>query len=304
VRFSVIIPLYNKERTVARAIRSVLRQTVPDFEIVVVDDGSTDGGPRVAAEIGDPRIRVVHQQNQGVSAARNRGIAEARFNLLAFLDADDEWLPSFLAAVHRQFVLYPDIGLAATAYFTERNGIRTWSVKLRGLPPRGRIGLVPDYLRTSIGCVWSSAVCIHRCAFDSVGLFRSGLPIGEDLEMWLRVALAFPVSYCMEGLAVRHSDDSEQGRDEKHYPKAILSPFQYVYQDWKGSPHLRARIKRYATRHGLGKVVYACNVRKLRLARDTLLSLQNTYGPNAYQFLGWARLLMALVHEGREHAHL
>ena len=93
---SVVIPLYNKEHQIAETLRSVLEQTFQDFEVVIVDDGSTDKSSEEALKIRDPRIRFVRQENAGVSAARNRGIEEARFDLIAFLDADDRWKPEYL----------------------------------------------------------------------------------------------------------------------------------------------------------------------------------------------------------------
>lgn len=92
----VIIPLYNKERTILRAIRSVQRQTYPDWRLIVVDDGSTDWGPQQVAELNDPRILLIRQSNQGPGAARNRGIEAARAPYVAFLDADDQWYPEYL----------------------------------------------------------------------------------------------------------------------------------------------------------------------------------------------------------------
>ena len=100
---SVVIPLYNKEKQVAHTLQSVLRQTFQDFEIVIVDDGSTDHSVEEVEKVRDTRIRLVHQQNAGVSAARNRGISEAKYDLIAFLDADDEWKPEYLET---QYGLY------------------------------------------------------------------------------------------------------------------------------------------------------------------------------------------------------
>lgn len=94
---SVVIPLYNKEKQIKRTLQSVLTQTFQDFEIVIVNDGSTDNSVIEVEKLKDPRIRLVHQKNAGVSAARNKGIEEAKYELIAFLDADDEWQSEYLA---------------------------------------------------------------------------------------------------------------------------------------------------------------------------------------------------------------
>ena len=104
---SVIIPLYNKEKQVAHTLESVLSQTFQRFEIVVVNDGSTDNSVAEVEKIGDSRIRLIHQKNGGVSAARNRGIEDSKYELLAFLDADDEWKPEYLEAQYNLFEKYP-----------------------------------------------------------------------------------------------------------------------------------------------------------------------------------------------------
>ena len=113
---SVIIPLYNKVNTVERAVRSVLDQTVSEFELIVVNNGSTDGSEDVVKRIDDPRIILISQPNQGVSMARNKGVAIAKGDYVAFLDADDEWRPTFLETVLRMREKYPDCAVFATAY--------------------------------------------------------------------------------------------------------------------------------------------------------------------------------------------
>lgn len=113
--FSVIIPLYNKEQTIIRTLYSVLTQTYQGFEIIIVNDGSKDDGlNRINENISDSRIKIINQENQGVSAARNRGVAEAKKDYIAFLDADDEWLPGYLEKVKEAINLFPDAGMYCT----------------------------------------------------------------------------------------------------------------------------------------------------------------------------------------------
>lgn len=104
---SVIIPLFNKESYIKRAIRSVISQTHPANEIIVVDDGSTDNGPAIVSAIEDHRIKLLSEENAGVSSARNHGISHAKGDVVAFLDADDEWHPNFLEVIGRLIALFP-----------------------------------------------------------------------------------------------------------------------------------------------------------------------------------------------------
>ena len=125
-RASVVVPLFNKADCVERAIRSVLGQTVPCGEIIVVDDGSTDDGYRVVEAIEDSRVKLFRQDNQGPSSARNKGVAEAQGELVAFLDADDEWRPSFLETIVNLRAEYPEAGAYATAYQILEPGGHVW----------------------------------------------------------------------------------------------------------------------------------------------------------------------------------
>src|SRR5712692_9736802 len=102
LKVSIVVPLYNKAPYVRRALDSIAAQTFSDFEVIVVDDGSTDDGPSVVANYGDSRVRLVRQPNAGPGAARNAGLAQTQGELIAFLDADDEWLPTYLEESVRQ----------------------------------------------------------------------------------------------------------------------------------------------------------------------------------------------------------
>ena len=116
MKFSIVIPLYNKEKHVARAINSILNQTYQDFEIIIVDDGSTDFSYEEVKKINDPRIKIIRQKNLGVSSARNTGIKEAKNNYIGFLDADDKWKPDFLETIKKLIKDFPGAGAYATSY--------------------------------------------------------------------------------------------------------------------------------------------------------------------------------------------
>lgn len=207
MRVSVVIPLYNKAAHVARAVASVLAQGVQDFELVVVDDGSTDGGGDIVRRFRDPRIRLVRQENGGVSAARNRGIREARFDLLAFLDADDEWTPFFLETVLDLFSRHPQAGIFATAYrYSKCQAVRRPAFTDCVEVPEG--GLLDDYFRAGLGAspVTASTSMIPRWVFEEVGPFLEGVARGEDLHMWMRIALRYRVAWSPVEGAVYHMD--------------------------------------------------------------------------------------------------
>lgn len=200
---SVIIPLYNKTGSIAQALDSVLAQEYQDFEVVVVDDGSTDGGASVVENYGDARIRLVRQANAGVSAARNRGIEEARGEYVAFLDADDVWMPGFLseiAALRREF---PQCRAQATNYVFNSNGAKSPTI-LRKIPFSGERGVLTNYFEVascSHSPVCSICVCIDRDLLQEIGGFPLGIKSGEDLLTWARIAVRTQWAYSMKPLA-------------------------------------------------------------------------------------------------------
>ena len=224
---SVVIPLFNKERYIRRCIESVLRQTIQDCEIVVVDDGSTDGSGAAAAATGDPRIRLIRQENRGVSAARNRGIAESDGELVAFLDADDEWLPEFLQVIVELYREYPQSGILATG-FRRCMGHEFDTETTLTSPETGYSRLIPDYLALARegNFITSSSAAVPKAVFAEVGGFIEGQPFGEDRDLWVRIGLRYPVAYDVRVLAMYHSEADGRAcnrRPVSPYPPAVNS---------------------------------------------------------------------------------
>jgi glycosyltransferase involved in cell wall biosynthesis len=190
---SVLIPVYNKAPYLRRAVDSVLTQTFADLEIVLVDDGSTDGSLDAARSFTDPRVRVIAQANAGAGAARNRAIREARAPMLALLDGDDEWAPTFLEAMMALAAEYPRAGLYCGPYvFVEPGGVRV-EPRWVDVPARG---LLPSYFRSvAMGdqVATATSVCVPRAVFEALGVFETDR-LGEDQDMWARIALAYPVA--------------------------------------------------------------------------------------------------------------
>lgn len=206
--FSVVIPLFNKGMHIGRALDSVLSQTVKDIEIIVVDDGSIDHGAKIVKEYNDPRIILIEQDNHGVSAARNRGIKKATADLIAFLDADDEWLPVFLECILSLRRRFPQAGAYATGYIIHEKNRYSQAV-LREVPDQPFEGLTPNYfVSASLGDppICASAVCVPREIFQVLGGFPEGESKGEDLDMWGRIALRYPIAITTEIASLYHRE--------------------------------------------------------------------------------------------------
>lgn len=197
---SVVIPLYNKQREVAAAVRSALAQSYPPLEIVVVDDGSTDGSAEVVRQISSPLVRLVAQPNAGVCVARNHGIAETSGEYVALLDADDAWEPGFLAEIAAMIEEFPGCGIYCTGF-----SIVSHDGMFPAESPTKR-GIVENFFRDSAHryIAIPSASCIPRRVFDTVGGFPEGMKIAEDLHLWIRIARRYPVCFSPERL-VRYS---------------------------------------------------------------------------------------------------
>ena len=209
---SVVIPLYNKGPHIRQAIESVLAQTFHDYEIIIINDGSTDAGPEIVLEIRNSHICLINQHNLGVSAARNRGISEAKGQLIAFLDADDTWEPRFLESIVTMYLRYPNCGIYGTAYQIVTPTGKCMAPKFHGVPLTGEDGILESYFQTATKGVvlCASSVAVPKYVFDMVGGFLLGVTLGEDREMWLRIAAGYPVAFCNKILASWHLDASNR----------------------------------------------------------------------------------------------
>lgn len=197
--FSVVIPLYNKEKHIHNTIKSVLAQTFQDFEIIVVNDGSKDKSVDVVKSIKDSRIRIVNQENSGVSTARNRGIKESKCEYIALLDADDLWLENHLENIYKLIKTYPDVGLYACAYKIRIEVKQDRRVIVYGLPDDSDFIKIPNYFESVVcgeNLVCSSAVCIPKKLFLENNIwFPVGEKYGEDQYVWARVAVEYAIAY-------------------------------------------------------------------------------------------------------------
>lgn len=203
-RVSVVIPTYNRKELLARALDSVFSQTCPADEVIVIDDGSTDGTRQYIAEE-YPSVLIHFQEHSGVSSARNRGIRLSQFEWIAFLDSDDEWLPGKLESQLNFIRRNPFCKVCHTDEIWIRSGVRV-NPKLKHEKSGGLI-----YEKCLQLCAMSpSSVIIHRDVFRSVGVFDEEFPVCEDYDLWLRITSRYPVDYLDEKLVLKYGGHEDQ----------------------------------------------------------------------------------------------
>ena len=212
MQFSVVIPLYNKQNSIAATLQSVLEQTYTNYEIIVVDDGSTDDSARVVEELmknfpslqGGDRGRLIRKPNGGVCSARNRGIQEAKYGYIALLDGDDLWEEHFLEEQVKLILDFPEAKMwGVSIAFIKHNRQTKWE---QGMGD-GYRGYVENYFGTSHSDLFcSSSVVINKDVFDKVGYFDERIASSEDLDMWYRIILHYPVAFYDKVLAYYNQD--------------------------------------------------------------------------------------------------
>ena len=243
--FSVIIPLYNKAPYIAKAIESVLGQTYRDFEVIVIDDGSTDQSLEVAKTFENKSITIISQPNSGVSTARNNGVKIAKHPYICFLDADDWWHPTFLEEMKRLITDFPDAGIYGSGYYIVKNGQER--IAPIGVPQgfeRGIIDYCEVYAKTLCMPLTSISVVIPKHIFDEEKGFKSQLKFGEDFDLWIRITLKHKVILVNKSLAYYNQDVDVNNRGvavHKTYSPVnhFIFNLDYLYDNEKNNHRLK-----------------------------------------------------------------
>lgn len=240
--FSVIIPLYNKENYITDTLNSVLGQTFTDFEIIVINDASTDNSLAVAEAVKDERIRFInHPVNKGLSAARNTGIKNASSDYVTFIDADDLWKSEFLEKVYLLINQHPECSIYGTRYeeIYPGNLILDIGVSLENLKNEmGTINFFSTGLNKPAFC--SSCLCLKKEVFDKSGYYDESITFGEDIDFYIRINYDFKLAYYNESLAsyLIYYQNQMTGAGLKNKKVPDFDKYEYMTQN-------RPDIKRY-----------------------------------------------------------
>lgn len=255
MRFSVIIPLYNKAPYVAKAIGSVLSQSFGDYELIIMDDGSGDGSFEVASKAieGHDKCHLHRQQNAGVSMARNNAVVLSQGDYLCFLDADDWWEPAFLEEMDRFIDEFPEAGVYGTSYTIvneTKHKTRVANVGVEKSFEKGFINYCQVYAKTMFMPLWTGAVCVPRKVFDEMQGFPKGIKLGEDFMLWIRIALAYKVAFLNKPLSYYNQDVeiSNRGVGNLHDPEHhMLWNLAFLEQEEKSNPDYKQLIDNMRT---------------------------------------------------------
>lgn len=284
MNITVVIPLYNKANHIQATIDSVLNQTFQNFEIIVVDDGSSDGGGNIVRQFQDPRITLIQQNNSGVSKARNTGIQHATGDLIAFLDGDDLWLPNHLADINELTERFPEGGMYATAYACNQNH-HLIPLQFYNIPEEPWEGIIVDYFKTLYygnNITWTSAVAVKKKVFEQIGYFPEGVRMGEDLDMWIRIALNFPVCFSSKVSAIYNMD--AENRACRTYNEKDLSSILFTrwfeYLAYNHLPYLQKFVKKTQLNHLYNLIVFGFGKQ-----------LRQTVIPNMFRYYGIKEIL-------------
>lgn len=296
--FSIIIPLYNKERHIHATMESALMQSFQNFEIIVVNDGSTDGSLAVVESFKDARIKIFNQKNQGVSCARNYGVEKASSNLIVFLDADDLWTPHHLERLKTLFGAFPGCGLYAMAYLKQTKKITMPSVYNTIPTTTDWMGIVDKYFESCYidSIAWTSAVMIPKAILQQHGGFNNALEIGEDIDLWIRIALNHKVAFSNQVTAIHNLHADNRASNAPVNSKSVID-LDVFEDDALSNPSLRKYLdlnrfslaiqyKRVGNLKKANDLIRKIDLNHLNRKQRTLLTLKPTALRLAFKLKG------------------
>ena len=216
--FSVIIPLYNKQEYILATLNSVLEQKFQDFEVIIIDDGTTDQSVDLVKGLGNAKIQLLQQKNQGVSVARNNGIAAAKGNYMALLDADDLWSPNHLESLHTLIHKFPEAGLYCNRYAIKYSEHYTKDIIFSQPIPEG-MTIIKDYFTASLinPIAWLSAVAFRKGDFLRIGSFDTHLRTAEDVDLFIRFVLKYSVAFNNQTTMIYTKNTSQDSLSKVEY---------------------------------------------------------------------------------------
>ncbi|MCB0442548.1 MAG: glycosyltransferase [Flavobacterium sp.] len=252
--FSIIIPLYNKANSIEKTLKSVFSQSFTDYEVIVINDGSTDKSEETVNTFTDNRLRLISTENKGVSQARNLGISQSKGKLIAFLDADDYWFSQHLESFFQLHQSYPEAGLLATNYqfyYSEKKIIQPF---FDTIPTEKWSGIIPDFFHSSMKfrIAWTSAVAVPKNVLDEVGNFDETITLGagEDTDLWIRIALKYPVAFDNE-VSVYYQIAAENRISLSKTKRRRFSKLDKFATEEKENPSLKKFLDLYRTEYAL-----------------------------------------------------
>lgn len=279
--FSIIIPLYNKEKYVAYTLTSVINQTFKDFEVIIVNDGSTDDSLKIVSKFNDKRITIFSKDNNGVSSARNYGIEKAQATYIAFLDADDYWHDTFLETIYSLISTYNNQSVFATALKVIA-GKTSYFSSYKIIPFNNEHGIV-DFFEASKkqSVLHGSSSVFNKDVFNKVGCFNTSLQTSEDTDLWIRIGLVYPVVFTKKPLAMHRAlKNGLTGRNRTFFNSIDFK----TYENKSNESHFKFFINKNkfasAIKHKLAgdfnssnKLKASINYKLLTLKQKLMLSL-------------------------------
>lgn len=281
MRISVIVPTFNRAALLRRALGSILNQTSPVDEVIVVNDGSTDNTADVVRSFGQA-VRYVHQANSGVSAARNRGLREVKFEWVAFLDADDEWLPRKIERQRAILRANPHLKWCSgspTMIGTKKGTVTvSHQVRRRMVAENGTTDFFKAAIKLNLG---TGSYLVHGSVFGEVGLFDTTMARGEDRDMWWRVAMRHPrIGFCSEVCWIIHSDTpgslSKIGRDGQGQLAMICKNMRLASHL---GPEAAKRFYPFARKHAVD-YLFRQAAGRAQIDEDVIRDAKNLFHPN------------------------